>query len=113
MSGNPSHQEPCYVISVAAKLVGVHPQTLRYYESLGLIKPCRSPGNRRLYSPSDIERLRQIQRLTDELGVNLAGVETILTLMDQVAQMKAEMEALRARFEHEIALLKSKSQGSE
>ncbi len=113
MTGNPSPQEPCYVISVAAKLVGVHPQTLRYYESLGLIKPCRSPGNRRLYSPRDIERLRQIQRLTDELGVNLAGVEAILSLMDQVAQMKAEMEALQARFEREVALLKSKLQSSE
>lgn len=113
MSGDPSRQEPCYIISVAAKMVGVHPQTLRYYESLGLIKPCRSPGNRRLYSPSDIERLRQIQRLTDELGVNLAGVETILSLMDQVARMKAEMEALQKRFEREIALLKSKPQGSE
>lgn len=113
MSDNPSYQEPCYVISVAAKLVGVHPQTLRYYESLGLIKPCRSPGNRRLYSPSDIERLRQIQRLTGELGVNLAGVETILSLMDQVAQMRAEMDALRARFEREIALLRSTSQSGE
>lgn len=113
MSGDSSRQEPCYVISVAAKMVGVHPQTLRYYESLGLIKPCRSPGNRRLYSPSDIERLRQIQRLTDELGVNLAGVETILSLMDQVVRMKAEMEALQKRFEREIALLKAKSQGSE
>lgn len=113
MSDSPSYQEPCYVISIAAKMVGVHPQTLRYYESLGLVKPCRSPGNRRLYSPSDIERLRQIQRLTDELGVNLAGVEAILALMDQLAQMKAEMEALRARFEREIALLRAQSQGSE
>jgi MerR family transcriptional regulator/heat shock protein HspR len=100
--------EPCYVISIAARLVGVHPQTLRYYESAGLVKPCRSASNRRLYSHADIERLRDIQRLTGEMRVNLAGVGTILALMEQIDQMRAEMEELQTRFEHEVTLLKSR-----
>ena len=70
--------EPCYVISVAARLVNLHPQTLRYYEREGLIEPARSSGNVRLYSTRDIERLRRIVRLTGELGINLAGVEVIV-----------------------------------
>jgi len=100
--------EPCYIISIAARLVGVHPQTLRYYESAGLVKPCRSAGNRRLYSHADIERLRHIQRLTGEMGVNLAGVETILNLTEQIEQMRAEMEELQARFEYEVSVLRNR-----
>jgi MerR family transcriptional regulator/heat shock protein HspR len=92
--------EPCYVISVAARLVELHPQTLRYYERMGLVKPTRSEGNLRLYSPRDIERLRKIIRLVDELGVNLAGVEVILNMadrMEQLQQQLGEMEAEIAR----------------
>ena len=110
MTTDPMGREPCYIISIAARLVGVHPQTLRYYETQGLVKPCRSAGNRRLYSHADIERLRRIQRLTGEMGVNLAGVEAILTLMEQVEQMRAEMEEQQARFEHEVTLLRSRMQ---
>ena len=70
-------ERPRYMISVAAELVGMHPQTLRIYESKGLVRPRRTPGNTRLYSEADLERLRLIQRLTTELGLNLAGVETV------------------------------------
>ncbi len=101
----PAGDQPCYIISVAARLVGVHPQTLRYYESQGLIKPRRSPGNRRLYSPKDIERLRQIQRLTTELGVNLAGVEAVLHLVEQVKRLESELARMRERFASEAASL--------
>ena len=90
---------PVYVISVAAELVEMHPQTLRLYERKGLIKPKRSSGKTRLYSERDIETLREIRRLTQELGVNLAGVEEIMRL-------RAELEALQARFEAEVARLK-------
>lgn len=111
--GEPAGDQPCYIISVAARLVGLHPQTLRYYESQGLIKPRRSPGNKRLYSPKDIERLRQIQRLTTEHGVNLAGVEAILRMADQMAELEAEMARLRERFANEVSVLKSKLESSE
>jgi MerR family transcriptional regulator/heat shock protein HspR len=83
--------EPYYVIGVAARLVDLHPQTLRNYESLGLVVPKRSRGNMRLYSPRDIERLRKIARLTQELGVNLAGVSIILRLSEQVEALRAEL----------------------
>jgi MerR family transcriptional regulator/heat shock protein HspR len=98
--------EPCYVISVAAKLVDLHPQTLRHYERLGLISPYRSEGARRLYSPHDIERLRKINRLTNDLGINLAGVEVILNMSERMAEMQAEMERMQAEFEAEIARLR-------
>jgi MerR family transcriptional regulator/heat shock protein HspR len=84
-------EEPFYVISVAARLVDLHPQTLRHYEALGLVVPERSRGNIRLYSPRDIERLRKIVRLTQELGVNLAGVSIILRLSEQVEVLRAEL----------------------
>lgn len=100
--------EPCYVISVAAKLVDLHPQTLRNYERIGLIKPHRSAGNVRLYSPRDIQRLRRICRLTDELGVNLAGVEVILNMTKRMKQMHEEMERMQAEFEVEIERLRRK-----
>lgn len=88
--------EPCYVISVVARMVKLHPQTLRYYERVGLVVPARSAGNVRLYSPGDIERLRKICRLTDELGVNLAGVEVIMRLTDTIEQLQAEMTLMRS-----------------
>lgn len=84
--------EPVYQISVAAKLVEMHPQTLRMYERQGLIRPKRTGRNIRLYSRRDIERLLQIQRLTQQMGVNLAGVEVILDLLVKMDQMRREME---------------------
>jgi DNA-binding transcriptional MerR regulator len=78
---------PRYMISVAADLVGMHPQTLRIYENKGLIRPKRTAGNTRLYSEADLDRLRLIQRLTNELGLNLAGVEHVLRLQDELVRM--------------------------
>jgi MerR family transcriptional regulator/heat shock protein HspR len=92
-----SEDEPCYVISVAAKMLGIHQQTLRYYEREGLIQPSRSRGNIRLYSLSDINRLRQVQRLINDLGVNLAGAEVILRMGERMREMEAELERLRSR----------------
>jgi MerR family transcriptional regulator, heat shock protein HspR len=94
--------EPLYTISIAARLVriekpeepAIHPQTLRMYERLGLVTPTRI-GKNRLYSEKDIERVRQIQRLTQEMGVNLAGVEVILGLLEQMEELQAEVERLR------------------
>lgn len=86
-------EEPVYVISVAAKLCDMHPQTLRLYERLGLVKPSRRDNRNRLYSDRDIEQLRKIQRLTRDLGVNLAGVEVILSLVQQMEEMREQLEA--------------------
>jgi MerR family transcriptional regulator/heat shock protein HspR len=90
-------EEPCYVISVAAKMLGMHQQTLRYYERAGVIEPSRSRGNMRLYSQSDIARLRQIQRLISDLGVNLAGAEIILQMRDRIQRLEEENARLRAQ----------------
>jgi MerR family transcriptional regulator/heat shock protein HspR len=81
-----------YMISIAAELVGMHPQTLRIYESKGLVRPKRTSGNTRLYSEQDLERLRLIQRLTTDYGLNLAGVEMVLGLEDQLNRMQRRME---------------------
>ena len=88
---------PRYMISVAAELVGMHQQTLRMYEAKGLVRPQRTAGNTRLYSEVDLERLRVIQRLTTELGLNLAGVEHVLRLEDELRRMQARDEPTRAR----------------
>jgi len=85
-----------FVISVAARLVGVHEQTLRYYERAGLVEPARSKGRIRLYSLYDLERVRQIRRLTDEMGVNLAGVEVIMRLTDHIRELEHNIEDLQA-----------------
>ncbi|MDP9304081.1 MAG: helix-turn-helix transcriptional regulator [Actinomycetota bacterium] len=85
---------PRYMISVAADLVGMHPQTLRIYESKGLIRPKRTAGNTRLYSEVDIERLRLIQQLTNDLGLNLAGVEQVLELQDEVQRMRRTLDRM-------------------
>ncbi len=85
---------PRYMISVAAELVGMHPQTLRMYEQKGLVQPQRTAGNTRLYSEADLERLRLIQKLTTRLGLNLAGVEAVLDLEGQLQRMQARMERL-------------------
>lgn len=105
MGENPGRDEPCYVISVAAKLVELHPQTLRRYEGIGLIKPARASG-RRLYSPRDLERLRKINRLVNDLGVNLAGVEVILNMSERVEYLQREMDRMEAEFEAEIQRLR-------
>jgi MerR family transcriptional regulator, heat shock protein HspR len=86
--------KPRYMISVAADLVGMHPQTLRIYEQKGLVRPKRTSGNTRLYSESDLERLRLIQQLTTELGLNLAGVEMVLRLEDELRRMQRRMERM-------------------
>ena len=86
---------PRYMISVAAELVGMHPQTLRMYEQKGLVQPKRTPGNTRLYSEADLERLRLIQQLTTELGLNLAGVETVLRLQDEVTRLRNLLERVQ------------------
>lgn len=84
--------QPVYMIGVAASLCGVHPQTLRQYERLGLVSPSRVGSKNRLYSDADIRRVRRVQRLTQEMGVNLAGVELILRLLDDMEDMKRDME---------------------
>jgi MerR family transcriptional regulator/heat shock protein HspR len=86
---------PRYMISVAAELVGMHPQTLRLYEAKGLVRPKRTPGNTRLYSEADLVRLREIQRLTTELGLNLAGVERVLSLEDELARVRGQLARLQ------------------
>ena len=88
-----------YMISVAAELAEMHPQTLRMYEARGLIAPKRSPKNTRLYSQRDVERLRRIQQMTSELGLNLAGVEMVLEMERRVEKMKAELERMEQRAE--------------
>jgi MerR family transcriptional regulator, heat shock protein HspR len=91
-----------YMISVAAELAGLHPQTLRMYEARGLVRPARTPGGTRLYSESDVERLRLVQRLTTELGLNLAGVEHVLRLEDELRRMRARMDKLERELREEI-----------
>jgi MerR family transcriptional regulator/heat shock protein HspR len=122
-SPEPSAQEArpderaVYVISVAAELAGVHPQTLRIYERKGLLRPARTAGNTRRYSERDIARLRMIQRLTQELGLNLAGVQMVLEMEDQVERLRRHevrlTERLReaqARLERELARLAADEQ---
>jgi len=94
--------QPRYMISVAAELVGMHPQTLRIYEAKGLVTPKRTPGNTRLYSEGDLERLRLIQQLTTELGLNLAGVEIVMRLQDEVQRLRARMERLERQARDEV-----------
>jgi len=86
-----------FMISVAAELAEMHPQTLRMYEARGLIQPKRSPKNTRLYSHEDVERLRRIQEMTAEQGLNLAGVETVLELENRLEEMRAELASMRER----------------
>ena len=93
---------PRYMISVAAELVGMHPQTLRMYETKGLVRPQRTPGGTRLYSEADIVRLRIIQRLTSEVGLNLVGVELVLRLEDELRKAHAQVERLQAQLRREV-----------
>jgi MerR family transcriptional regulator/heat shock protein HspR len=93
---------PRYMISVAADLVGMHPQTLRIYESKGLIRPKRTAGNTRLYSEADLERLRLIQQLTNELGLNLAGVEHVMRLQDELLRMSKRLDRMEREMREAI-----------
>ena len=101
MSVDPTDR-PIYMISVAAELVGMHPQTLRMYETKGLVRPQRTPGGTRLYSEADIERLRIVQRLTSELGLNLAGVELVLRLEDELRKAHARVERLQREVRQQV-----------
>jgi MerR family transcriptional regulator, heat shock protein HspR len=93
---------PRYMISVAADLVGMHPQTLRIYEQKGLVRPKRTAGNTRLYSEVDIERLQLIQRLTSEIGLNLAGVERVLHLEDELMRMRRRLDRMEKEMRQAI-----------
>ena len=86
--------QPCFVISVAARIVGVHAQTLRHYERVGLIWPSRTVGRQRLYSMADIDRLRRLKTLTEDLGLNLAGAEVALKLMNRIEELETEVKQL-------------------
>ena len=108
-----SDDEPIYVISVAARLVEMHPQTLRYYERAGLLKPTRSSGKIRLYSRREIERLQKISRLTNELGVNLAGVEIIIDLTERLEKLQERMKQREAQLQMEVERLGKELQARE
>ena len=100
MSMNSSDEsEPRYVISVAARMVGVRVHTLRYYERIGIIEPSRSRGNIRLYSESDISQLRRVKTLMDELGVNLAGVEVIMRMLQRMLELQNQVQELEDELE--------------
>lgn len=92
-------EQPRYVISVAAQVLGVHPQTLRLYEREGLVEPGRTEGKIRLYSESDLDQVRRVMRLTNDLGINLAGAEAILNMRQRMAEMRQEMERLHQEME--------------
>ena len=102
---------PAYFIGVVAEITEIHPQTLRHYERIGLVSPSRSPGNVRMFSQEDIERVRLIQRLTSELGVNLAGVEVVLNMRDryqrQAAEYQRNLQDLQQRYGAEVARLRN------
>jgi MerR family transcriptional regulator/heat shock protein HspR len=102
VSDRDHEDEPRYVISVAAQLLQVHPQTLRLYEREGLVEPGRSRGNIRLYSDRDLERLRLMQRLTSDLGVNLAGAEVIMNMRETILELHRQLAALRRELDIDI-----------
>lgn len=96
---NPNDEDPCYVISVAARMVGVQTYTLRYYEKIGIMEPSRSKGNIRLYSDRDIAYLRRVKTLMDDLGVNLAGVEVIMHMTQRLIELQHRMAELESEIE--------------
>lgn len=91
--------EPRYVISVAARIVGIETHTLRYYERLGLVQPYRSQGNIRYYSEGDVERLRHIKGLMSDLGINLAGVEVVMRMAERMAEMQRQIQAMETEID--------------
>ena len=105
MTNEIPRNEPIFQISVVSRMVGLHQQTIRSYERIGLVQPARSGGNTRLFSFEDIERLRQVVRLVNDLGVNLAGVEVILRLNRRAEELQAELERCRAELQEARAEL--------
>ena len=101
MQREENRDEPRYVISVAARMVGVRTHTLRYYEKIGIMEPSRSTGNIRLYSDREVNRLKRIKSLMDDLGISLAGAEIILRMADRMAELQHEVQELEARL-HEL-----------
>jgi MerR family transcriptional regulator/heat shock protein HspR len=96
---NPNDSEPRYVISVAARMLGIQTHTLRYYEKIGIIEPYRSKGNIRLYSESDLAELHRVKTLMDDLGVNLAGVEVIVRMAQRMSELQHQMEEIEEELE--------------
>jgi len=94
-----NNEEPCYVISVAARILGIQTHTLRYYERIGIIEPSRSHGNIRLYSEKDIVQLRRVKTLMNDLGVNLAGVEVVLHMSQHISELQRQVEDLELELE--------------
>ncbi|MFC2587758.1 MAG: heat shock protein transcriptional repressor HspR [Campylobacter sp.] len=94
-----NYEEPLFLISVVAKILSIHPQTLRQYEREGLVEPSRTDGRMRLYSQKDVDRVKMILRLTRDLGVNLAGVDVILQLKEKMDEFESTIEELRARLD--------------
>jgi MerR family transcriptional regulator/heat shock protein HspR len=90
-------QEPVFQISIVSRMIGLHQQTIRSYERIGLVKPHRTPGNTRLYSHADVERLQTVTRLVNDLGVNLAGVDVILRMTKQIEELHGELERVTTR----------------
>ena len=109
--GVPQH-EPVFQISVVSRMVGLHQQTIRSYERVGLLNPARSRGNTRLFSHADVERLRQVVRLVNDLGINLAGVEVILRLSRQMETLQQEMLAVRGELDATRAALEGRRSGA-
>jgi MerR family transcriptional regulator/heat shock protein HspR len=103
---NPADEEPRYVISIAAKMLGVEAYTLRYYEKIGIIEPSRSRGNIRLYSDRDIARLRQMKTLMEDLGITLAGAEVILRMAQRMTELQHHVEGLESEVKKLRARLK-------
>jgi len=97
--GEVHDEEPIYVISIAARLVGMHQQSLRYYERAGLVTPRRTAGGIRMYSNADIQKIRQAQRLIDQLGVNLAGVDIIMRMSEQIRELQVELTNTRTELD--------------
>ena len=105
---NQFRDEPCFVISVAARMVGVHAQTLRYYERVGIIMPSRTGGRQRLYSMADLDRLRRVKEFTDDMGLNLAGAEVALKLLARIENLEGQVKRLTG----ELTRLKSQQSAS-
>ena len=109
--GNVPQHEPVFQISVVSRMVGIHQQTIRSYERVGLLNPARSQGNTRLFSHADVERLRQVVRLVNDLGINLAGVEVILRLSRQIEALQLELAETRQELEEARAAREGRRDG--
>ena len=110
---NIAFDEPVFAISVVARMVGIHQQTIRSYERVGLLRPARSQGNTRLFSHADVERLRTVVRLANDLGINLAGIEVILRLSQEIEGLQRELAAVRAERDEARATLEGRRPSTE